>query len=189
MKPKEIQIKKGVWANTFFLFVACFLIINGLLRLKDNLDFCYLILLGGLITIPKQGIQLDFLQNRFQEYVSIFGLKLGTWNTLTEFTCVSIIKVKRRFSIFQFAGNMPTNMEVNISKYSNFNVVLLSKKHRHKFVLKEFYSEAMQKNSRNRLSRIALFNMKNTILNYRLNLSSTVKNNGFDYIEKPKAKI
>ena len=139
MKSENIHIYRGIWASAFFLFVSMFLICYGafLLYRKNDIAY-YFIPIGIAILIPQKGVSLNFSKERFQEHVSFLGLRIGSWKSLRDYPAITVVQQKKRLAFFQFAGSLPTNFEQTFSNFTNYNVVLLSKNHRNKFVLKSF---------------------------------------------------
>jgi hypothetical protein len=140
-QKENIIIKKGFWASNFFVFVGAFLIIYGIYILfQENSIGRFLIPAGTFVFLPQKGIEIDPKFKTIKNFVSFFGLRIGFKKTIKDYTSTSLLSVKRKFSFFDMQGNLPTNREVVFSRFQTFQVVLLTKNHRRKLIVKEFKS-------------------------------------------------
>lgn len=102
-----------------------FLVVGILLMLDNPLLGLALALLGTTIVFIKSGIQIDPENKRLKEYTGLFGLKIGKWKGMEEFTDVSILQ-KRIVSTAISRANRPATTSDEIV----YDVCLLNKSHR-----------------------------------------------------------
>lgn len=101
------------------------LVVGILLTLDTPLIGLGLALLGTTIVFLKSGVQIDPEKKRLKEYTGLFGLKIGKWKGMEEFTDISILQ-KRIVSTAISRANRPATTSDEIV----YDVCLLNKTHR-----------------------------------------------------------
>lgn len=82
------------------LIIGYLLLLTGLLLLifinikiyPIYLLFWIAFIIGGIITLTNEGIELDLKHNLYRNISSIFGIKLGSWKKFPEINYISIFR-------------------------------------------------------------------------------------------------
>lgn len=97
MNPQKLTIKHGpkfsgiistvgMWAM-IASFVACIIFYKN--DELDNFSYSFLALFISIgIFLDMRGVVIDFANNQIMEYQSIWGVKRGTWESISDFKCI-----------------------------------------------------------------------------------------------------
>ena len=119
-----------------FRIVGVTLTISGVLLLVTFpyriLGGITLMLIGLTMVFARRGVILDFENNKIKEYVGLFFIKIGRWNSLTEFPYVSVLIKNLKNTGFSRTG-------VEFSERTKvYRICLLNKSHRQRIRIKDF---------------------------------------------------
>ena len=79
------------------------------------------ILLGLIIVFSYGGTLIDYTDNRFKDYFSFIGYKMGKWSPLPKISTIKIISIK------YMSNNTPNGISPTISgKVTDFRILLYS---------------------------------------------------------------
>lgn len=81
------------------LIIGYILLFTGLLFIFINIKiypiyllFWIALIIGGIIILTNEGIELDLKHNLYRNISSIFGIKLGSWKRFPEINYISIFR-------------------------------------------------------------------------------------------------
>jgi hypothetical protein len=95
--------------------------------------------IGGFFGLTFSGVKLDVANKEAKLYTSLFGYKKGNWTSLKSYPYISILRSKTSFRAQKFNAS-----QMNYSEES-FDVYLLSKSHRDRFLIRSEKTEALAK--------------------------------------------
>lgn len=86
--------------------------------------------ISGFICFTMEGLQVDFEKETIRTYVTYYGFKVGKWESLSDYPYISILSGRKRKTLNSRSGAVSSD---SIDKY--YNVYLLGKNHRKKFLI------------------------------------------------------
>lgn len=123
------------------------LTVAGLISSIENpLIGVSMILAGPFFWSSTYGVQIDIKQYRFREYVSMYGIKKGKWHSLEHTPFISILKSHSGTRVYSSSSHSALNVK------NSYDVCLLNKTHRKKFVLQKFDSKYQAKKYAEKIS-------------------------------------
>lgn len=124
---KSVEIKKRFNITLFLIFsfeLALFYAVSYVLG-----GISILLTIG--ILLIKSGIEIDLDNERMRDYVSIFGIELGTWTNIPKLKYISIVRVKLKRKSFKFSA---VTFGQSSSNKSMFNVNLITEDKRKRYI-------------------------------------------------------
>ncbi|WP_196889187.1 hypothetical protein [Aureivirga sp. CE67] len=94
-----------------------------------------LVFFGGLFAFSFTGVMFDIEKQRFKEYSSYFGIKVGKWKKLEEFPYIGILTK----NLVQSTSSLSQNKSKTRSQA--FDICLMSENHRIKIPVKRFFDK------------------------------------------------
>jgi hypothetical protein len=94
--------------------------------------------IGGFFSLSFSGIKIDFANKEAKHYTALYGYKMGSWVSLKSYPFIGILRSKSGIRANSFVSQM---------SYSEitFDVYLLSKSHRDRFLLRSVADELSAK--------------------------------------------
>jgi hypothetical protein len=131
-----INNRLGFSFPSFIVVGGGLLTFSGFVSSIENLLIgISMILAGPFFWSSHYGIQINTKENKFREYVSMYGIKKGKWQSLDYTPFISVLKSRSGTRVYSSSSHSTTNMS------NSYDVCLLNKTHRKKFVLKKFDSK------------------------------------------------
>jgi hypothetical protein len=79
--------KKVFGSSIFFLGFYCLFFLNA-----ASISFGITCIYVGLLILPVRGIDISIKEEKLKEFVSFFGIKLGTWKNIKNPDYISVFK-------------------------------------------------------------------------------------------------
>lgn len=108
------------------------LVFSILIIIKYPLVSFFLFMMGLFLSTSSYGTEIDLSDGKFRSYARYFGFKTGKWNQLNTMSCIAVLLSQNGYRAY---GR--SNQSTSLSQIK-YDVCLLSKSHRERFVIQKF---------------------------------------------------
>jgi len=127
---KNIKVKLGPQFQILVIIIGIALTALGIGIIKDApLTSAFFILLGLFLSAGTIGTEFSFENKKFRQYSNYFGIKIGKWQSFSNYIHVSILSQKIAYKL-NSRGNSMQDSELK------YDVVILTENHRQKVIIK-----------------------------------------------------
>jgi hypothetical protein len=138
-KPENIEVKKHIIIQDLFripkfLFGALFIIGGSAVGiLFEKVEAFMMIPIGIALFAHSAGLELDFENQKYQQYTSLFGKKKGEWRSLASYTALIILRKDGKTNLSTTRATISSTL-----RYHEYQVFLTDQSHRKRLYLKHF---------------------------------------------------
>ena len=112
-----------------------FVVVGVILIIEHPLAGIVIALLGAFPRFAITGVQIDKVNNKYREYISIYGFKRGEWKSLSYFPFICVLSKTESNTTYSRGQVALTDSQ----RY--FFIVLLNENHREKLAIKRLSTE------------------------------------------------
>ncbi len=131
----DSEITDNKFGNSFppaMVFAGYVIIAVGLVLMWESPSAGFgVAVFGGLISLTRSGMLVDFTNKKYKDYTSFFGIRQGNWNSLDAYPYISVLHRKVTTTAFSRA-NRPTTT----GSKTYYDIFLLNSTHRKKLMIK-----------------------------------------------------
>lgn len=131
---ENLKISTGNYFPRAFVYLGYVGILFGIINSFESLLLGLpVVFMGAFVSFNFGTLEIDILKKNSRVYPFLFGLKIGGWTSISEFTEIAVLR--KNVSEQTFGGR--TNKSV-VTQDVFYEICMLDAPHRNKFMLKRF---------------------------------------------------
>ncbi len=91
-----------------FIIIGSVLIISGITLMgffsSRVLSGIVILLIGTLIVFTREGVVIDYRNQRIKQYVEVFFFKIGKWKNIEDYAIVTLLKINQTSHGYSITG-------------------------------------------------------------------------------------